>query len=194
MSDILTVPAVESASYTLGDLIRDPIGMLRDLIGIIARGQIEYLKKPLPHDADARTAAVGMHLARQETWQRMLATIEDDLARDLQGAGKPAKEVHELLQAVQQPLKKIMCANVRHPFLNAVACRPGEETADAAAEEAEIRETVESSREAMADAVIDPLRNEALRAVDVLATAWRPLSRPGRRCSRLPARCWPTPI
>jgi hypothetical protein len=158
----------------------DPQAALRDLIRTVADGQVDYLKEPRPRDPDALTATVGVIIARQEVWQRKLAGIVDELSRDLQRAGKPAKEVHDLLEAVRRPLRRIMAINrLRNPEA-VVAFLPGEEPADADALRAARRDSVRASRESMAEERIEPLREEALAAADVLDTAWRPL------CARQP--------
>jgi hypothetical protein len=95
----------------------------------------------------------------------------------------------KLLDAVRRPLDRIMArGRLRNP-LGAVAYWPGEEPADRAALTAAARESVVASREDMADDVIDPLRDEALQAVDVLDTAWRPLC--GRRAAPIPTASAP---
>ena len=159
----------------------DPLGTLRRQIDVIADGQIEYLKEPRPRDETALRAAAGAIRERHDIWRRKLFTVWTELARDLQQAGKPAKEVHELWNGVVRPLNEIMGINrLRNP-LPAVAYWHGEEPMDAETLDAARRESVRESRESMAEERIEPLRVQAMQAADVLETAWRPL------CRRLPA-------
>jgi hypothetical protein len=149
---------------------------LRALARTAARELTAALCEPPPDDTAGRDALVEDQQKVKSVWFKRLEEILRGLAGDLLRAGRPGREVNELVEGVRGPLARMTLVGWPH---NPLAGTPVWRGHDGAEWRVVAYEQYAADCQIHAHESLAPLREDTLRAVDAVETVWRALCAAG---------------